>query len=550
MAIKNAPADFNPTPQQQAAYNMLRRFFNPSIFGGNTDAVLWSLSMPGASLIQNVQAVNSSMYIATATDRYLEQRLADFGIQKPGALGLSDDVFRELGLAVINRKMVRDLINKILEIMYGVEYSRATVKAQNVEPYSLVDGDYLYLQFDDQNPVQIKFQASQFQDIAAATAQETADAITRTLQAQNFNGYANVQNDGDGNYVMIISPTTGPSSTLRVLGGRSQNVLQFPGLQPTTQDATTQWTLTIGDDGNIRMTWTAGTNPSPGKLKAGDYVNIYGGPANPGNIGTFTITAVQGGLLGDAYVEYANPLYTLETFTQGNATSVQFYQPIRHTVISAPNFATSYQSQQNVLQVFLPAITKVVRRLRIGSVHLKESALPLGTQPNDVGSYIFDTTKPYAITQYFGTTSQIVTPATRGIIQMADSSQLPDEAGNLCFGFGTANEEGPVPYIGRPSDGTIYVSPAYTFKKTHPIGEDVSLIGVNAPYKPLVNGLDYPFYITDVAAGAAYAEELINQVAAAGITVVFVVLFPGDKGLGRWGRTGSEKTYVFGENED
>src|SRR4051812_47563906 len=121
------------------AYKLLRKATNPAISGKNTDAVLWALAGPGAHLIDNVQAVHENMYIVSAQDRYLEQRMADYGFVKPGAVGLTDEVFRELGLAVINRKQVRDLITKILETIYGVEYTRATARSTSIEPYHLID---------------------------------------------------------------------------------------------------------------------------------------------------------------------------------------------------------------------------------------------------------------------------------------------------------------------------------------------------------------------------------------------------------------------------
>jgi hypothetical protein len=532
---------------KERAYQLLRKHFNKAVDGPNTEAILRALAGPNSHLIDNVEAVHDSMYIVSARDRYLDQRLSDYGLVRPGTVGLTDEVFRALGLAVINRKQVRDLINGILETIYGVEYTRATARSTNLEPYSLIDGDQLFVQFDDGQVITLNFSASQFATIGSASAQEVADAITRGLRAKGKEGSATVKNDGAGNYVMIVSPTTGPSSTIRVLGGRTQNALKFPQIRPTTGTLSTQWTISVGNGGTVRATWTGGSNPSPGKVKKNDYVNIFGSGFSAGNKGTFTVTAAKGGLVNQAYVEYLNPLAVNETVVQGTNDGVLFYNPKRQTINSNINFAAAYQTKDKVLEVFLPAITRIVRRDRIGSVHLKGAALPLGTQPDDVGSYVFDTTKGYAIRSEAGTTSQIVDAQTQGIITMSTSSQLPDEPGNVVFGFGTSHEEGPVPYLGRPSSTTLQIDPSYTFKKVHPSGTDVSLVGVNAPYTPLKTGFDYPFYLTDVVSGRVYAQELIESVKATGINLVFVLLYPNDVGLGRWGREGSEKEKVFGE---
>lgn len=529
------------------AYKLLRKFFNKSIDGPNTQAILKALSGPNSHLIDNVEAVHDSMYIVSAKDRYLDQRLADYGLVRPGTVGLTDEVFRQLGLEVINRKQVRDLINGILETIYGIEYTRATARSTNLEPYALIDGDQLFLQFDDGQVITLNFSAAQFANIGAATAQEVADAITRELRAKGKEGSATIKNDGAGNYVMIVSPTTGPSSSLRVLGGRAQNALKFPQIRPTTGTLSTQWTISVGNGGTVRATWTGGSNPSPGKVKKNDYVNIFGSGFAAANRGTFTITAAKGGLVGQAYVEYLNPLGTSETVIQGTNDGVLFYNPKRQTINTNINYAAAYQTKDKVLEVFLPAITRIVRRDRVGSVHLKGSALPLGTQPDDVGSYVFDPTKGYAIRQEAGATDVRVDAQTQGIIEMVNSSQLPDTPGNVVFGFGTSHEEGPVPYLGRPSSTTLQIDPSYTFKKVHPVGTDVALIGFNAPYTPLKTGYDYPFYLTDVVSGRVYAQELIESVKATGINLIFVLLYPNDIGLGRWGREGSEKEKVFGE---
>jgi len=157
----------------------LRQYLNPVIRGPNTDAVIESLATGSCHLIDNVEAVNDQLYISTASGKYLDSLLADRDIVRPDNVGLSDDIFRQLGIEVVNRKQVRDLIHKILEIMYGVEFSRALFNSREIEPYNLEDGDTIILQFDGEEPVEITFSSNQFQNINAATAQEVADAIVR-----------------------------------------------------------------------------------------------------------------------------------------------------------------------------------------------------------------------------------------------------------------------------------------------------------------------------------------------------------------------------------
>jgi hypothetical protein len=526
---------------------LLRKFLNKEMKGKGVEAILEGLSKPAGHLIRNVEAVHDSLYIVSAEGKYLDQRLADREFIRPGLVGLDDDVFRELGIAVTNRKQVRDLINGILETIYGIEYTRGSVASTNLEPYALNDGDDLILQMDDGVIVPIQFSADQFQSISAATAQEVSDAIVRELKKKGINGSANTRDDGSGNYVVIFSPTTGPSSSVRVRGGRAQRYLKFPTIRPTTGDSTTQWTLEVGNGGVVRATWTGGSNPGTGKVKPEDYVVITGTGFDSDNQGTFQVTAARGGLIGDAYVEFQNPLGVSEVVVQGDADSVLFFEPTRFNINSNLNFAAAYQTKSRTLEVFMPAITRVVRRDAIGSAHLKDDALPLG-DPNEAGGfYLWDQTKGYTITKDEATLNQPINALTEGLIFVDDSSQIPDEQGFLCVGFGTEKEEGPVPYIAVPSSNTIQISPSYRFRNEHATGTDIALIGNNFPYKPDKIGRDFPMYITDIVSGRLYAEELINTVAATGINVVVYVLYPNDEGLGKWGTDGSEKESVWGE---
>lgn len=531
---------------------ILRKNLNPAIQGPNTDALLEGLSKPGNILIHNVEAVNDQIYLATATGRYLDLILAGKNVTRPAALGIDDDVFREIGIEITNRKQVRDLINNILEIIYGPEYTRAQALAGNVEPYSLQDGDTLRLQFDDAPMVEITFRADQFTNINSASAQEVADAITRELRSKGSNGIATIRNDGYGYFVVVSSSTTGPSSSVRVFGGRAQNALKFPDIRATSADFSTQWDISIQPGGTVRMTWTGGANPSLGKAKVGDYVNIYGGSFLTSNQGTFTLTKVQGGSVNKAYVEFDNLNAQTQTATQGVNDAVLFYGPERITITDYPAFASAFQTESKTLQIFLPAITRVIRRDRIGSTHLNANPpVELSDVTGDAGSYLWDLAKPFTITKYSSTTSDEIGAMPSNVLNVANASDFPDQMGYFCLEWGTANEEGPVPYISRPSNGSLLLNPSYRFKKPHPVGATINLVGQNTAYTPATDGSDYGAYITDVVGGRVWAQELIDLVAAAGINLVFTVLYPDPIGLENWaattdaGKAGWQK--VFGE---
>jgi hypothetical protein len=523
----------------------LRGYLNPAIRGENVDKVLETLAKSTCHLIENVEAVNDQLYIATASGQYLDQLLAGRNITRPDNVGLSDDIFREIGIAVSTRKQVRDLIHEILRIMYGEEFVRATINSDELETYALEDGDTLIMSFDDQDPVEVTFSSSQFSNINTATAQEVADAITKDIRRLGKTGSAFAKDDGLGGYVVLISETNGPSSSVKVLGGKAQNKLKFPQIRSTSGLSTTQWTLTQESGGVIRATWTGGPDPKIGKVQVDDYVNIYGSSFDAANRGTFDIVTVVGGLVNESYVEWVNPSGIAETTTQGTTEGILFFNPIRNTLNSKLNYAAAYQTENRILEVFMPATTKVVRRERQGAAYLHESG---ASTVDDLGAYLFDTSKAYIIGQEECNLTQDIDESSGFLIEVDDASDIPDDEGYLVFGFGTSKEEGPVHYISRPATNQIILNASYVFQNTHDTGTNISLVSQNSPYDVSRDGSDYPFYITDVVSGRIYAEELIDLVAATGINVIVTILYPSDEGLGKWGTENSEKIQVWGED--
>lgn len=618
----------------------LRQYINPYFNGITVDAILEALATGNAAyLIDNVRAVNDQLYIATASGRYLDERLSEHGITRPPAVGLSDDIFRQIGIEVKNRKQVRDLIHNLLNAIFGDEFVRASSPARAFEPYNLQDGDTLIINFDDNTTVPIRFKTSEFANIAAATAQEVADSITKTLRNLGYNGTAIAKNDGNGPYVDILSDTIGPASSVTILGGRAQNELRFDAPVPAGGNMSTQWTLSLQPGGIIRFTWTGGANPQLGKLSVGNYVNVFGGGfAASANEGSYTIVNAVGGPVVVSYFEVVNPLGTSGVIVQGTDDAVMFYNPVRKILASRLSYAAVYQPTARLLQIFLPAATKVIRRGREGSAHLHEPPMvsfeldaqpnggdtfnltttaliqqgvnfvngatinntvtnmaaainsiyptlnafanknvlnvfvndaaatmvgtysgvaaisgsgPLGDMtslaPNQFGPYMFDTSQPFTVSNIGTTLNQDLDGTMPRVIQVADASQFPDEQGNIILGYGTQDQEGPIPYIARPSNTTLLISPAYNVKKFHANGTDVALVASKSSADVSRDGFDYPFYITDVVSGRIYAQDLINSVAASGINIVFTILYPNDIGLGKWGTIYSENPVIWGE---
>jgi len=625
------------TPEQE--YKRLRSYLNPYIAGPNVDAVLTALATGSSSyMINQAAAVNDNLYIVTAIGTYLDQRLAEFGITRPSAVGLSDDVFREIGIQIKNRKQVRDLINNLLDAMFGDKFTKATSDSQAFEPYNLNDGDTLIINFDDHTTTTVVFKASEFQNIHAATAQEVADAISTYLNGIGVQGAAIAKNDGNGPYVELISNTIGPSSSVTVQGGSAQNQLLFAAPVAAGGNMSTQWTLSLRPGGVIRFTWSGGANPNLGLVSPGDYVNVFGGGfASSTNEGSYTIIDSVGGTVNNSYFDVLNPLGTTGIINQGSDDAVLFYNPIKRTLISNSSYAAVYQVQSRMLQIFMPATTQVIRRSRLGSAHLHDpprgtftlnanpspgdifsitatsslaaggdftigatpaitaanlvaaintipgviselndtsvaniqqddSSLtltisytgsqnivasgpqgdPLSLLPNQQGPYMYDTTQPFVVSNVNTVLNGSINGASPRVINVESSAGFPNTLGYLIFDYGGPTQEGPVPYIGAPSSNTLLISPSYTIQTPHASGTSVFLVAQKAPVSVSPDGLNYPFYITDVASGRVYAQNLIDSISAAGINIVFTILYPDDIGVGKWGTQYSEIAAIYG----
>jgi hypothetical protein len=439
------------------------------------------------------------------------------------------------------------------------------------------------------------------------------------------------------------------------LGGRAQNILFFPSTVPSTGNFSTQWTISLVSGGNLKYTWTGGANPGIGDVQPLEYVNIYGGGfASSDNEGTYTIISAQGGAVGSAYFEINNPTGSPGIVVQGTDTAVLFFIPSRETILSKQYYAAVYQTQSNILQIFMPATTQVIKRSRIGSAHLhgitelptiqiiapsgseapstgpadyfiinnlgtsyqyyiwynvsggsntdpapagftgievtigsSDSAatvanevytamnaiLPLLTYtivdnvitiasttasttadagpslPTTLGPYIFDTQQGFVVGGAATTLTEDVNGETNRVITIASSVGFPNAQGYIIIGYGTENQEGPIPYIAAPSDGTLLISPAYFIQQDHPSGSSVFLVTQKAPITLPTNGSYYQPYLTDTASGRVYAQNLINTIAAAGITVIYHILYPSSIGTGGWESitpAAHEIAYIYG----
>jgi hypothetical protein len=169
--------------------------------------------------------------------------------------------------------------------------------------------------------------------------------------------------------------------------------------------------------------------------------------------------------------------------------------------------------------------------------------------PNTLGPYIYDTSQGFVVGGASTTLTEDVNGETSHVITVASSVGFPDASGYIVIGYGTADQEGPIPYIAAPSSGTLLISPAYFIQQDHLAGESVLLVTSKAPIVLPADGSFYEPFLTDTASARVYAQQLINDVTAAGVTIVYTILYPNPIGLGGWESitpSANEIGYVYG----
>ena len=74
------------------------------------------------------------------------------------------------------------------------------------------------------------------------------------------------------------------------------------------------------------------------------------------------------------------------------------------------------------------------------------------------------------------------------------------------------------------------LDPSYIMKHTH-VNPDVTLLRSTKPYSPKTDGSDYPTYLTGTVQGTIAAENISNEIAAAGIFVNVIIVYPKGPGI-------------------
>jgi hypothetical protein len=351
---------------------VLRKHLNPAFKGKGWSALIAALAVGDQMNWDNAKAAFDQLFKTSASGVYLDRKCADDGLKRPSNIGMSDDLFRQLGIKVTNDKLTEEVLLEVLEVFYGSESLRGHIES-TVGPFQLTDGDDLNVNLDGVDLPAIIFREADFANITQATALEVAAAITRQLRLFGSTGFATSYVDpaiGQAT-VRIFSGALGLISSVQVTGGLAQKALLFEQqvLTPPagTNPSTLSWNLTIPEAGTLRLMISGASALDMNQLQVGDYALITGAAFDPANRGSFAIQNIDIRYVGSTYTQSFDVLndsaVAQTTVPQASLSDVLFFRPVRKAIHQGGTRSVVVaQPDDGQTSIVLPATTQAVNR--------------------------------------------------------------------------------------------------------------------------------------------------------------------------------------------
>src|ERR1039458_3083715 len=110
MPLLPIPPTPNPGVQNQAPEEFIRQFLSPALQGDAWTAIVNALGTGDATNWDNAEYAFDQLFVSSASDRFLDLRLSDDGINRPQGIGLPDDKFRQLGIDIRSNQLTQAAI--------------------------------------------------------------------------------------------------------------------------------------------------------------------------------------------------------------------------------------------------------------------------------------------------------------------------------------------------------------------------------------------------------------------------------------------------------
>lgn len=433
------------------------------------------------------------IFVEFAEKEYLDALGDNVAVYRPLELNLADEKYRKLiEFLSFYPKQVKSLISNILDVFYDEVFSRFNTQTQLSAPYGLTGGESLVFRTEKDKPVKIvrKFTANGDSD--------GPNTIRINTTAGLYIGQL-IDISDDSNYPVRTSIVDLTNSIITISESAGSLLVSRNALLITE---TYQYTIFKSSD-----------FANPGAATAGEVVNAI-------NKSSTTVTASEAS---------SNTIVSIRTNTVGNKGYLQVLGGTANNYLSFPvSPAQNLRIQiseinPNELVIKIPSTIPALRRILQGSAHLHPDST---TGTNWKGSFVYDPNSDYTVQKMRTSLNQnIVAGQVYTQISVLNSSNIPNEAGNLIFNFGRERMEYSVPYIGRPNNSTLLVDPSYVFKKDHVPGELINTI-ITTGTVPRVGGMDYPVYLVGVETARELVQNIVRGVVATGVVIRWEITYP------------------------
>lgn len=361
--------------------NPLRRWLPPQYrYKTAWEALIAAINDGDIFVRSNAYSAFDQLFLSSAIRPYLFQRAADYGVQYPPQVGMSDNLFRKLAIKSTAKKLVHQALLEILEVFYGEDAVRAVVMSGLNQPYNIRSGDSISFLFDDREAVTVTFNTEDFSNIAVATAGEVAAVMTRAFRAAGLAAYASSKPNDPGYAVKVYSGALGLLGSVQVTGGMAQNALQFPTRIPLFTDPLPSpvplWSAQRVSQDEFRFTWNRHYVPSTLiDIEIGDYVllDFVNASTLRGSYEVMDVHFDMDPVTGDPIGVMWFSITPSATFplllgspavpiVQTSVDELIFYRKVRQTVVQNinPSYIAQYASRG--VDVIFPATTQAVDR--------------------------------------------------------------------------------------------------------------------------------------------------------------------------------------------
>lgn len=436
-------AELNPRADD-GSYDILRKHFSGAFKGAGWDALLMGIAAGDEICRENIFNIFDQLFVSTADGKYLDRRGADRDIARPQLVGMTDDAYRNYIIKSTNGKVTLESIWEMLEVFYGKDSTHGWAKSVGAAPFALQDGDTLTFLVDEEQEVLVTFNAGDFDNIAAATAEEVAAVVTRACNQVSAPAHAVSYLDPDTNTwrVKIYSETLGMKSVIRVLGGRAQNLLQFSTeVEIYTSSVTYPYTLNFNKDTEghvILYSWDSVAIFDD--LRPGDYANMYLASTSALDFnGVMQVTETYSTVVGPWIYRFVvfdtkSDLLVPGAYDQVSESELMFFRPTRNDIYnSSYRTIQAAQHARSNFDIIIPATTEIVNRVEGTGAYGQAGISFTSAASGENQAITFSTSQPVSqgdwviidgaecSTSMAGITGDIDPPSSMGIGQIGTS---------------------------------------------------------------------------------------------------------------------------------